>query len=149
MTPEIKIRNAKISDISQVYLIGKGAKELEFSKKMNFHDKSELTEFILNKKDNIFLVAAKKEEIIGFLYAKIVSKTWCILDNLVVEKEYRDQGIGSLLLDEFYKNLKNKKISYIQILEDVHHKKTRKFWKDKGFKEEKVFIWADKVIKNG
>ncbi|MBS3074972.1 hypothetical protein J4429_00775 [Candidatus Pacearchaeota archaeon] len=39
------------------------------------------------------------------------------------------------------------KINYIQILEDLHNKKTRKFWKDKGFKEEKTFVWADKILK--
>jgi len=114
---------------------------------MNFHDKIELKEFIKNKKDNVLLVSIFDKKIVGFLYAKIVSKTWCILDNLVVSEEFREQGIGSLLLDKFYKILKNKKINYVQILEDIHHKKTRKFWKEKGFKEERVFIWADKLIK--
>jgi N-acetylglutamate synthase-like GNAT family acetyltransferase len=147
MKSEIKIQKAKIEDINEIYYLGKKTKELEFSKNMNFHDKSELREFINHKKDNIFLIAKFDKSIIGFLYAKIISKTWCMLDNLVVDEKFRNHGIAGLLLKELYKELKNKKINYVQILEEVHHKKTRKFWKDKGFKEEKLFIWADKEIK--
>jgi N-acetylglutamate synthase-like GNAT family acetyltransferase len=143
----IIIRSAKEGDIDLIYALGKKTKELIFSEKMNFHDKIELSEFIKNKKDNILLVLILDQEIIGFLYAKIVSKTWCILDNLVIDEKFRDHGMGSLLLNNFYKILKNKKISYVQILEDIHHKKTRKFWKKKGFCEEKVYVWADKIIR--
>jgi GNAT superfamily N-acetyltransferase len=144
---KIKIQRARIQDIDIIYKLGSGAKELQFSKKMKFHDKVELKEFILKPKDNILLTAIFNDKIVGFLYAKIVSKTWCILDNLVVYKDYRSIGIGTSLLHHFYKILKNRKINYIQILEDIHHKKTRKFWKDMGFKEEKVFVWADKIIR--
>jgi GNAT superfamily N-acetyltransferase len=106
-----------------------------------------IIEFVKKPKYNILLVAESCEEIIGFLYAKIVSKTWCILDNLVVDKKYREEGIGNLLVEDLYKILKSKKINYVQILEDIHHKKTREFWKKKWFKEEKIFVWADKVLR--
>jgi ribosomal protein S18 acetylase RimI-like enzyme len=145
--PRIIIRRAKQKDISQIYNLGKKTKELMFSKGMNFHDKKELLEFTLRKRDNILLVSILDKRVVGFLYAKIVSKTWCILDNLVVDEEFRNHGIGSILLEELYKILKKNKVSYIQILEDIHHKKTREFWKKKGFLEEKKFIWADKIIK--
>ena len=144
---EIEIRRGKLKDISQIYNLGKKTKELEFSEKMNFHDKIELKEFVTEKRDNILLVCLTHKKIVGFLYAKIVSKEWCILDNLVIEENYRNNGIGSLLLEDLYQILKKKKLNYIQILEEIHHKKTREFWKKKGFKEEKKFIWADKIIK--
>lgn len=143
----MKIRPAKKEDINQIYNLGKNTKELQFSKKMNFHDKIELQEFIKHPKDNILLISEEDSKLCGFLYAKIVSPTWCILDNLVVAEKCRNQGIGHELLNEFYKMLKKQKISYIQILEDIHQKKTRKFWQANGFKEEKVFVWADKILK--
>ena len=144
--PGIKIRRGKIKDISQIYNLGKHAKELEFSKKMNFHDRLELKEFVTKTKDNILLVSIIGNKIVGFLYAKIVSREWCILDNLVVKEEFREHGVGSLLLQDLCEILKKKKVNYLQLLEDIHHKKTREFWKKKGFKEEKKFIWADKKI---
>jgi N-acetylglutamate synthase-like GNAT family acetyltransferase len=146
MNSKFEIRRAKLGDIEDIFCLGKKTKELNFSKKMQFHDKIELKQFIKNSRENILLVATIDNIIVGFLYAKIVSKTWCILDNLVVDKKNREEGIGSLLIEELYKILKSKKINYVQILEEIHHKKTREFWKKKGFKEEKVFIWADKII---
>jgi hypothetical protein len=50
-----------------------------------------------------------------------------------------------MMLHELYSELKKRRIHYVQILE-AHHKTTRKFWKDKGFKETKTFIWAEKTI---
>ncbi len=146
MKLKTKIREAKLKDLNYIYSLGKEIKELKFCRKMNFHDKIELREFIKRPKDNILLVAVSEKRVIGFLYAKIISKTWCMLDNLAVDKDYRNKGIGTLLLKEFYKILKKKKIHYLQILEDIHRKKTREFWKKNGFKEEKVFLWADKTL---
>ena len=141
------IRRAKFSDVKDIYKLGKSTEELSFSPDMIFHDRIELKEFIKKPKENILLVASLDNKLAGFLYAKIASHTWCILDNLAVDKKYRNHGIGNSLLHEFYKILKKMKVHYIQVLEEVHHKKTRKFWHDKGFREEKVFVWADKMIK--
>jgi len=142
----MKIRRAKKEDISEIFAIGESAEEFKFSKK-HFHEKFELREFLKKPKENVFLVAAEGKEILGFIYAKIITEDWCMLDNLAVKKEYRQHGIGSALLNELYKILKKEKIDYVQILEEIHHKATRKFWHDKGFREEKVFVWADKKIK--
>jgi len=142
----VKIRRAKLKDINEIYSIGICAKELEFSKDMNFHEKAELKEFINHPKDNILIVAVVEKKVVGFTFAKIVSTSWCMLDNMVIEDKFRDNGIGSLFLEELYSILKREKIGYIQILEEIHHKKTRDFWKKKGFHEEKKFIWADKKV---
>lgn len=141
----IKIRRAKNKDINSVYILGEQVDELKFSNK-NFHEKFELKHF-LKGKDNIFLVAEIDKKVEGFLYAKIISKDWCMLDNLVVSKKFRNNGMGSQLLEELYKLLKKMKVDYIQVIEDVTKKKTREFWRNKGFKEQKVFVWADKILK--
>ncbi len=145
----MKIRNATKIDIHQIYELGKSVHELDFSKKLHFHEKNELKEFISHKNENLFLVAEENKEILGFLFAKILSHHsggWCMLDNIAINKKFRNKGIGTLLLKRFYTKLKSKKIHYIQILEEEHHKKTRTFWKSKGFKETKHFIWAEKII---
>ena len=146
---KIKIRHGKLSDVNEIYKLGERISELGFSKKYKFHEKSELKEFIRKPKENIVLVALINKEIVGFIYARILahgSGGWCMLDNLAVSKKYRKHGIGTELLEELYKILKKRKIHYIQILEDIHKKHTRKFWKDKKFKESHVFIWAEKEI---
>ncbi len=144
------VRKAKLSDVNQIYHLGSKIEELEFLSEFTFHEKYELREFLSHPKENILLLAVVKKGIVGFIYAKILARSnggWCMLDNIAVLKKYRGQGIGSSLLKELYKELKRIKINYVQILEEIHHKKTRAFWKSKGFKEKKVFIWAEEIIK--
>jgi ribosomal protein S18 acetylase RimI-like enzyme len=143
------IRKARLSDVNQVYQLGKIIRELDFSKKYPFHERSEIKEFIGNPRENIFLVAQLGGRIIGFLYARLLSHSvggWCMLDNIGVSGDFRNQGIGTSMLKELYKILRKNKISYIQILESMN-KKTRKFWRNQGFKEAKTFIWAEKMIR--
>ena len=145
----MKIRKATKKDISEVIKLGKKIEELEFSNKFPFHGKSELME-ALKDKNSIFLVAENDKKIIGFLYAKILfhrAGGWCMLDNLAVKKDERHKGVGTELLKQLYSKLKKRKINYVQVLEEEHHKKTRNFWSSRGFKETKKFIWAEKMLK--
>ncbi len=144
------IRKAKLSNVEGIYTLGLKTEELEFSSEFPFHEKSELREFISKPRENILLVALVDKKIVGFIYSKILSRRgdgWCMLDNIAVLKKYRNHGIGTFLLNKTCDELKKRKIFYVQILEEFHHKKTRKFWKHRGFKEKKVFIWAEEVIK--
>jgi ribosomal protein S18 acetylase RimI-like enzyme len=146
---EFVVRKAKLSDVPEIYNLGLKTEELEFSSEFPFHEKSELKKFISKHKENILLVAIVKKMIVGFIYSKILSRRgdgWCMLDNIAVLKKYRDHGIGTSLLDETCKELKKRKIYYVQLLEEMHHKKTRKFWKHRGFKEKKIFVWAEEMI---
>jgi ribosomal protein S18 acetylase RimI-like enzyme len=160
MKDQYFLSNAELKDVNNIYNLGKKINELKFSKRYPFHDVSELKDFVKNKKENIFLAVKKNSakfskgkknnEIVGFLYAKILSfhsGGWCMLDNIAVDKKYRNLGFGTKLLKELYRILKTKKIGYVQVLEDVHDKKTRKFWKEKGYKESKIFVWTEKEIK--
>jgi predicted N-acetyltransferase YhbS len=125
----MKIRSAKKADINKIYKLGKKVHELDFSKKYPFHERGELLE-ALKDKNSILLVAEEMKEIVGFLYAKVIfhrAGGWCMLDNLAVEKDFREKGIAELLLKELYAHLRKNKISYIQILEGELYKKTRRF----------------------
>ncbi len=150
MTEEkVKILQAEKKDLEEVLKLGRKFEDsLKASKlkKAHFHEKKEFLEFIKNPEENVFLAAKIDNKIVGFIYAKILSHDWCMIDNLAVNEKYQKHGIGSMLLEKLCEILKKRKISYIQILEEIHHKKTRKFWRDKGFREEKVFVWADKWL---
>lgn len=146
----LKISRARRSDAISIYLMGKRIHELDFSRKYPFHELSEIKEFISIPGGNIFFVARLNGAIVGFIYAKILSHHaggWCMLDNLAVEKDYRMSGIGDALLRALYRELKRRKVWYVQILEEVHQKRTRKFWKAEGFRETKTFVWAEKAVR--
>ena len=144
----MKTSYAKPQNAVEIYRLGKSIKELNFSKKYPFHELSEIKEFIKKPKENIVFIAKENNKITGFLYARILSHHaggWCMLDNLAVSKESRNNGIATELLHRLYKELKKRKINYIQILE-ANNKKTKKFWKQKGYKKTKTFIWCEKTI---
>ena len=146
---ETKIRKARTRDARAIYALGKRIPELAFSPKYPFHELSEIKEFISTPKENIMLIAEHNGKTIGFIFAKILSRSaggWCMLDNLGIDSRYRRKGIGQNLLDAFYKEIKGKKIKYVQILESKS-KQARGFWKKEGFKETKEFIWAEEMIK--
>ena len=143
----MKIRRATKKDVSEIYSFGKKISELDFSSKYPFHQRSELLECIDDK--NSILLVAEEGEITGFLLAKLIFRRaggWCMLDNIAVKKEFRGKGVSDLLLKNLYSVLKKKKIHYVQVLEEIHHKNTRAFWKHQGFYETKKFIWAEREV---
>lgn len=147
MKSEIIIRKAELIDVNNIYSLGKKTKELRFSKKIGFHDKSEIREYSRNKNGNILLVAENNGDFAGFLFAKIIDKDWCMLDNLVVETKFRNMGIGTHFIKYLLKFLKKRKIGYIQSLVEEDNKKLRKFWENEGFSPGKKFIWYDRILK--
>lgn len=145
-----KIRCAQKRDVNNIFNLGcklEGSLKASKQKGEHFHDKSEFLKFIKNPKDNVLLVAEIDNKFIGFIYAEIRDGNWCSIDNIAVDKKYQGLGIGTKLLNELYRILRKKKINYIQLLVEKNHKQTQKFWKSKGFKEGKTFIWFDRYLK--
>ena len=143
----IKLRRAKRKDVNAVFSLGKKTPELNFQKNIHFHEKSELLEWVKHSKDNVFIVAECEKKIVGFLYAKIVSHDWCILDNIAVLPSFRGNGVGRLLLNYFYNVMKQNKVTYVGLLVEPRHKKAISFWEKNNFKRGKNFIWYGKKIK--
>ena len=52
--------------------------------------------------------------------------------------------MADTMLHSLYREMKRRKVRYIQILEDAHRRRTREFWKRQGYRETKLFIWAEK-----
>jgi ribosomal protein S18 acetylase RimI-like enzyme len=146
---KIKIRRAQKKDVNNIFNLGNKLKDLLKASKQqkgHFHEKSEFLEFIKKPKNDILLVAEINNKFMGFICAEIIDKDWCLLDNIAIDKRYWGRGIGTKLINELYKILRKKKVDYIQLLVEKSHIQTQKFWKSKGFKEGKTFVWFDKYI---
>ena len=143
---KIIIRIASPKDIHAVMSIGNTIKEFVASRKTSFHSMKELKEYISRKKDNIFLVAELEKKVVGFLHGKIIWHGWCMIDTVAVMNGYRGRGVGSLIVERMQRNLKKKGVFFIQGLVGESYKRTRKFWKKKGFKEGRRFIWFEKYL---
>jgi GNAT superfamily N-acetyltransferase len=82
---------------------------------------------------SIVLVAEKADEIIGMCSVQTLISTaqggpvgW--LEDLIVRKEHRGNGIGTRLLSESFRWCDTKNISRLQLLRDVDNERALKFY---------------------
>lgn len=86
-------------------------------------------------------VAVDSSKIIGYLAGSIdvkpeyATKSLSELDNFYVEEEYRRQGIGKKLLEEFKKYCISKSIEEIKVTATAKNINAREFYKNNGFED--------------
>lgn len=126
----IKIREMKYLDIDKVFEIEKSSFYIPWSKKsfMDELKKNKLAEY---------LVAIVDNEVVG--YAGI----WFIITeghitNIAVEEKYRNQGVGSTLLDELINICISRDMIGITLEVSNFNTKAIKLYEKKGFKIEGI-----------
>lgn len=107
----IKIEKMTINDYELI-------KNILISDFDSFWSPEVLKEELLNK-NSIYFVAKINNEIVGFSGIKIILDN-CDIMNIVTKKSYRNQGIGSLLLEELINYSKKINISniFLEVSED-------------------------------
>jgi diamine N-acetyltransferase len=112
----------------------------------------EYIESLLNEEKNILIALETEKEIIGFLYAYEETKghlpfhkkrKYIVIDNIVIDENYRNNGYGEKLLDYIIEYAKNGK--YNDILLNVYrfNENAIKLYEKKGFK----IITQDMILK--
>lgn len=145
----IKIRPAKATDAAELYKLARQIKEIGGSEEMDHYTLKEIAIWI-REKDKMWLVAEaekkRKKELVGFLFAIFISHDWCMLEGLGIKKSYRHQGIGTLLLLEINKIVRQKKINFIQAFTNIKDRAAQNFWRKHGFKRGETFYWFDREL---
>jgi len=92
---------------------------------------------LLNSPKHLLLIAKEDNQILGYLIGTILKNVWQrtgYLDDVFVSKEFRKKGIGSDLIKEFIKFLRNKDIKKFRLGVDIRNKKAILLYKRLGFK---------------
>ena len=144
---DIIIRKANIEDLRAIQELNNKLFELEYNKfdpslKVGwpFTEKGEnyFKDIIENE---IAFVAVVEEQIIGYLAGTVDTKNSCILkpiselDNFYIEENYRGQGIGTKLVNEFKKYCLDKGIEEMKVTASALNVHAIEFYKKNGFKE--------------
>ncbi len=88
--------------------------------------------------DNIFA---------GFQITNISSSSRIgYLSDLAVDENYRGQGVGSALVEETLKIMKQQGITYVYTLTQANNIKIHTLLNKYGFKRGKQMVWFDKTI---
>lgn len=141
----ILIRKANENDLEDIRKLNYKLFELEY----NYFDPALNMEWTFSSigenyfkdtiKNGIVLLAIEDNKIIGYLAGSIniklsyVTKTLAELDNCYVEEEYRNQGIGKQLLEEFKKYCLSQGIEEIKVTCSAKNTNARKFYESNKF----------------
>lgn len=108
-------------------------KDILFSDFDDFWSYEVLKEELLSD-SSLYIVAKKQNEIIGFAGIKIIIDEADIM-NIVVKKSYRNNGIGSLLLENLILISNKKNLNFINLEVDCKNTIAINLYKKFGFEE--------------
>jgi N-acetylglutamate synthase-like GNAT family acetyltransferase len=140
MISEIKIRKAKIEDFNELWPL---IKQLWPDLKVT---RSNIKEFFLKDiKKNKYVVAEKKQKIIGFgvlsfrgmLY---YGETVAYIEALIVDEKHRGRGIGKQIVDALIKEAKKKNCKVLEVDSGLQRKGAHKFYEAIGFKKADILF---------
>src|ERR1051325_435638 len=142
----MEIRQATLRDAEEIYELGKSDSAFEVSRSIPFYERTELEEWVRSPKDNVLLVAYADGRVVGFLFCKVISHHWAMLDNFYVLPQLRQQGIGSSLLTALTGALKSRGIEYVSALCNANDARLLDQLSRKGFLPAKTYVWLELFV---
>lgn len=152
----IVIRKAILKDLEEVQKLNYKLFDFEyknFDSTLNMNwTFSEIGENYFKKviENGTVWVAVDKDKVIGYLAGSMknsncIVKTVAELDNFYIEEEYRRQGIGRILVNEYKSYCKSKGIDTIDVTTNAKNKNARSFYEANGFDDEYEITYKMKI----
>ena len=145
----ISIRPMQLEDALAINSL---SKQLGYD--LSLEDTQNCIQQILQRKDDISLVAIFENNIVGWIHAfkayRIETQPFIEIGGLVVDESHRSKGIGKILVDEVKKWCGSKEISSLRVRCNTRRRESHLFYQRIGFhemKEQKVFALSP-VITN-
>ncbi|AEF96210.1 GNAT family N-acetyltransferase [Methanotorris igneus] len=136
----ITIDTAKKEDIDDMINLLKQLFEIEKDFTPNYEKQRKGLELLLNSKNAVIFVARYNGKVVGMCSIQTLISTAeggkvGILEDLVVDENFRGKGIGSKLLSEAERYCKEKGgLLRLSLLADKDNKKALEFYKSRGWK---------------
>jgi len=143
MPAELEVRLARAEDIGGICALGRSDAAFAVSDAIRFYEPDEVENWTSAGTDNIFLVAYVGQELAGFLYCKVMSWHWAMLDNLYVAPSHRAGGVGQALLQLLRAELTARDTKYLSTLADGNAERTCRFREQQRFAREKPYVWFE------
>jgi PhnO protein len=137
----VTINDASEADLPFIsVLILELAKSLDDCEPANLENIHQNFIHLLSKPDPKILVARLGRKVVGFIHLTIRQtlfhpKPGCLIEELIVTKDHRGQGIGSLLVSEAIKRCQQMGCCEIEVLTAEANMKARDFYKHCGLYE--------------
>jgi ribosomal protein S18 acetylase RimI-like enzyme len=143
----MKIERIKKRDVTQVLNILIKTPEIQGSKSIDEVYTRRYVEGAINSKDSLILVAKENKKVVGVLVAEIFKKRkYSVFVDFGILEDYREQGIGSKLYDQYEKICEKERIKVIELIIHTNNKKMKNFLKIKKYKQGSLMLFYDKVL---
>lgn len=148
----LTIRRAKETDIKQLTNLLNQLFSIEedyiFDEKK--HEKG--LKLLIKSENNIVLVAQYNSKVIGMLTAQTTISTvegtiTALLEDMIVDKDHRNKGIGKLLMKNIETWANQKNITRLQLLADKTNNRALEFYTKLGWQKTKMECWRSYIKK--
>lgn len=144
MPKNIYIRPIKESDAAAIKLLS-----AQLGYRLSLEETVENIRDVLSNKDQAAFVACKEDMIIGWIHifrtVRLESKSFIEIGGLIIDENYRKQGVGKLLVNSALELAKEKHVGKIRVRCNKKRFEAHKFYRALGFaefKDQKVFELA-------
>ncbi len=144
----ITTRKATIKDLKELQAFHKRLSlfEAQFTNEFNlgwaYGEKGrKYFEKLLKGRNAFALIAQEGGKMIGYAAASVKKTTFrrrnklAVLDNLFIADDYRGKGVGTMLVKEIEKKLKERKVPRLQLFAVRANERAIDFYKKNGFSE--------------
>lgn len=132
----MEIRKAKLDDIEGIFEL---LNEL-YAGKIEYNIFSKIYMEKLNDCNNYYIVAIENKKIIGILISEISyklhkSKKVSFIEDLIVNEQYRNRGIGKLLIEDAIRYAKKLECEVVELTSYITNENAHRFYEKNGFKK--------------
>jgi ribosomal protein S18 acetylase RimI-like enzyme len=133
----IEIRKLTINDINALMIL---LEQLWPDKRTNKNAAKVVIEKGLSNNYQVYICATDNEKLIGFCSLTVKNNLWLEansgdIDELVVDCEYRNQGIGKLLMNKIEKIAQDYKCKRLYLESASHRTVAHEFYEKLGFEK--------------
>jgi hypothetical protein len=129
-------RYATGTDIRVIYELGTGTDEFKVSDQLIFYTKSELLEWVKDRRENVLMVLEKNGLVVGFTFSKVMSHRWALTETLYIHPDHRTLKSAEVLYLGALTELKTRGIQQISFVIRDDHKALIRLLKHKGGAED-------------
>ena len=142
----IEIRRLTINDSDALIKL---LQQLWIDKPINKDAVKRVIEKGLTNEHQVYICAADNENLVGYCSLTIKNNLWVSanlgnVDELVVDSEYRKQGIGKLLMNEIEKIARNCNCKRLELDSAFHRTIAHNFYEGIGF-EKRAYLFTKEI----
>jgi hypothetical protein len=139
----VTVRFADPAEAEAICRIGAADPAFEVSPLIRFYEQSEVEEWSRDRQSNLMLVAESGGQLIGFLFCKIMSRHWAMLDNFYVRPPYRHRITSEALSEFLASELRSRRVSYVTCLVREDHMRLARLLEARGFVARQKYTWFE------